>query len=87
MNSEQQADMRGVKLTREERKALRVADMRSLTREEVEQVKTKAEAKIKANIECYDRQVKNGLKMKADVLQRNNASHILTVECADEILN
>lgn len=85
-SQESKADMAGQKLSRDERKQLRKADLFKCGISYLIEARVKADGII-AHLEAtHARQLANGMPVTAKTLEKNCASHRLTVECIDEIL-
>ena len=85
MARECEFDRAGTRLTRDERKALRIADLRECTAERRIALREKCLADIAFNAECHATQLRNGMAVTQAQLARNNASAVLTLECLDAI--
>lgn len=85
--TETEADMRRVKLTRDDRKELRKADLRRLDYAGLTALRAKTAKIIEHNHATYERQLANGMQVTLEQAGKNNASHWLTVQCIDEILD
>lgn len=81
------ADMAGRKISRDERKALRTADLRRLDYAALTALRAKTAKTIEHNHATYERQLENGMPVTLEQAGKNNASHWLTVQCIDEILD
>lgn len=87
MSTESQADMSGRKLTREERKALRIADLRQLNYTALVDLRAEAAKTVEYLHATHAKQLANGMAVTPETLRKNCAPHTLTIECIDEILN
>jgi hypothetical protein len=85
--TETEAGMRGVKLTRDERKELRKADCRCLDYAGLTALRAKTAKTIEHNHATYERQLANGMLVTLEQVGKNNASHWLTIQCIDEVLD
>lgn len=85
--SEADLDRRGVRITRDQRKAARVRDLRQLDYAGLTALRAKTAKIIEHNQATYERQLANGVPVTLEMVGRNNASHWLTVQCIDEILD
>lgn len=80
MDRENQAGLKGTKLTRDERKALRKLDLLDCTPERRKELRAKAEGTI-----AYLTETRRKTEVSDEQNRRNCASHVLTLECLTEI--
>lgn len=85
--SEADLDRRGVRLTRDQRKATRISDLRQLDHDGLVALRKKTKATLAYLAEAHQKQLANGIPVKAETHARNCATHLLTVECIEFILN
>jgi hypothetical protein len=78
------ADMSGRKLSRDERKALILADLKACDFARLVELRKRAVDSIRYLEEGHARQVANGMPVTAETLRRNSARHVLLIECIDE---
>jgi hypothetical protein len=82
---EAQADLKGIRLTRDERKALRIADLAECSPERRAELKSAAENSIKHIDRGHAAQRANGMSVSKAQRDRNVASHVLMLECLAEL--
>lgn len=86
MNRESESDMRGVRLTRDERKALRKADLLDCPVERREVLRVKAEQAIAHLVSGRERCKSGGIIVSDEQHRWNCASHVLMLECLAELV-
>lgn len=87
MNHENLLDLSGRKISRDERKDARKADLRQLDYAGLVALRAKTAKTIEHLHATHERQVANGMPVTLETLGKNCASHWLTVQCIDEILD
>lgn len=87
MSTENALNLSGRKVTREERKAARIADLRHLDHAGLMAIRKKAKATITYLEGTYATARANGLPVTLETHAKNCASHRLTVECVEFILD
>jgi hypothetical protein len=80
-----EADMMRTKVSREHRKELRKADLRSCSPEERRRIRQRMEFSIKHVEQFWEVRRASGQQVPLESLARSTASARLTIECLDEI--
>ena len=83
--TESEADRRGIRLTREERKGLRIAELQLCTAARRAFLRDRATDAVESIETAYRTQLANGMAVSLDRLRKNLSSHLLTIECIDAI--
>ena len=88
---ESQADMKGQRLTRDERKALRIADLRDCSLERRKELRERTIKTIRHLEDTRSKQLQRAAYDSDAIVptdeqhRRNLASHVLMLECLQEI--
>lgn len=82
-NLEAEADRKGQRLSRDERKALRITDLADCSPERRAELRNKAQGTIAYLTASRKTQESNGIPVSETTFQRNIASHVLMLECLD----
>lgn len=87
VSPEVNADMTGQKLTRDERKALRIEELKKFDYIQLSLIRRKNIVVIEYHEEVHAEQLANGMAVTKEQLEKNCARAKLTVECIDSILS
>lgn len=87
MLRENPADRSGHKLTQAERKALRIADLRECSPERLAEIKATTQSTLEYHRRTVAIQRQKGIRVTEEQERRNCATHVLTLECIEALLD